>query len=110
MGAWLSKELGEYLEKRRSLILRERWRSDLLVQLGSCIYGDIWDGQVEEIESGPLCNSMSTELRSLWKNIANSILQEVCPLVYKFKFPFVIHNVLSDLASNAHHQKTEENN
>lgn len=56
--------------------MREQWRDNLLVQLGSCIYGDIWEGQVEEEDSGPLCNSMSTELRTLWRNIANNILQE----------------------------------
>ena len=77
LGAWLSKEFTEYLEMRRSLVLRRRWRSDLLVQLGSCIYGDIWEGQVDDVESGPLCNIMSAELRSTWMNIANNILQEV---------------------------------
>ena len=76
--AWLSKVVGNMLEKKRSMVMREQWRDNLLVQLGSCIYGDIWEGQVEEEDSGPLCNSMSTELRTLWRNIANNILQEVC--------------------------------
>lgn len=80
--AWLSEVVGSMLEKKRSMVMREQWRDNLLVQLGSCIYGDIWEGQVEEEDSGPLCNSMSTELRTRWKNIANNILQEVC----KFKF------------------------
>ena len=75
--AWLAKVVGSMLEKKRSMIMREEWRDNLMVQLGSCIYGDIWEGQVEEEDSGPLCNSMSKELRTRWKNIANNILQEV---------------------------------
>ena len=76
--AWLSKVVGNMLEKKRSMVMREEWRDNLLVQLGSCIYGDIWEGQVEEEDSGPLCDSMSIELRTRWKNIVNNILQEVC--------------------------------
>ena len=75
---WLSKMVGHMLEKKRSMVMREHGRDNLFVQLGSCIYGDIWEGQIEEVDSGPLCNSMSTELRTRWKNIANNILQEVC--------------------------------
>ena len=75
--AWLSKVFGHMLEAKRGMAMRERFRDNLLVQLGSCVYGDIWEGQEDE-ETGPLCSSMSPELRTLWKNIGNNILQEVC--------------------------------